>query len=229
MASAIAQIVAHFHDAPPAIRHYSRWKLRLDPVYVAVDHEVPRRAHVLDLGAGLGLLGQWLTRVAAERVERTVLGVEWDAAKVAHGARAIQGSASTLVEGDVTKLDSVLADDARFDAVTLVDLLHYFDVETQRTILAGAVSRLNDEGTLLIRDGSGGTLGARWTEWLERIAVKIGWNRSAREPRWLSFEALRAQLEGAGMTVTVRSLSGPLHPGNALLVARLRGHGRADS
>lgn len=214
----IGAIVARFAGAPRGIVHYARWKLRLDPVYRALDEEVAADARVLDLGAGLGLLGLWLVRGGAAREVR---GIEWDASKVALGARACVGTRCTLVEGDA-RATALEGGQSPYDVVAMVDLLHYFDAENQAQIVDRAIGVLAPTGALMIRDGARGGVGARWTEALERIAVAVGWNRSARAPRWLSFEALRDRLTRAGFAVTVRPLSGPMHPGNVLLIARRR-------
>ena len=74
--------------AKPGIRHYVRWKIRLDPVYRAVLDGLPDGVRLVDLGGGLGILAQLALALGTQR---SAVVVEWDAAKVAAKRRAQGG------------------------------------------------------------------------------------------------------------------------------------------
>jgi uncharacterized protein (DUF2062 family)/2-polyprenyl-3-methyl-5-hydroxy-6-metoxy-1,4-benzoquinol methylase len=219
---AAAEVVARFAHEKPGIFHYVRWKIRLDPVYRAVLGGLPDRVRLLDLGGGLGLLAQLAVALGTQRAAHVV---EWDEAKVAAGTRAAAGLPIAFERADLR----VWAPDdgARWDVIALCDVLHYFDAATQLQLLDAAADRLADGGVLMVRDGDLDRRGARLTRAIERLAVTIGWNRSAARPEFGSMRALADHLAARGMEVELGSTAGPLHPGNVLLRARRVEAGRA--
>ncbi len=205
-------VAARFAAERPGIRHYVRWKMRLDPVYRAALRALPEGGHLLDLGGGLGILAQL---ALALDPRRTACVVEWDHEKLEAGRRAARGLTIEWIEADVREHAP-----APCDAIALVDLLHYFDDDTQRRLLARATEALRPGGLLLVRDGDAQRRGAKLTGLVERAAVAIGWNRSANRPRFGSMEALAARVRALGLDVELTPMAGPLHPGNVLLRAR---------
>ena len=210
--AAVLETRARFSHAPIAIRQYVRWKLALDPVYRAIAAELVDGVEVVDLGTGLGLLPILLCLLGSKRTAR---GVDWDEAKIEHGKKACEGLPITLARDDVRTFAPETC-----DAITLVDVLHYFDDDTQRAILARACASLRDDGVLLVREEDRGRRGAWWTSMLERIAVAMRWNRSAERPRFRRADAIGDDLRALGLAVDVIEVAGPLHPGNVLLRAR---------
>ncbi|MBP9902065.1 MAG: 1-acyl-sn-glycerol-3-phosphate acyltransferase, partial [Verrucomicrobia bacterium] len=61
------------------VEQFVYWKLKLDPVFAALDSVVPRSGFILDLGCGYGLATHWL---ACFTDGRTFLGVDYDEEKV---------------------------------------------------------------------------------------------------------------------------------------------------
>jgi SAM-dependent methyltransferase len=156
---------------------------------------VPAGAFVVDLGSGLGMLPVLLGVVGDGR---RALGVEWDAAKVAcavHAARDLPG------------IDVVAGDARSFaippcDVVTLVDMLHYWDVDTQRAILGRCRAALRPGGRLLVREGDPARRGgARFTRAVERLVTRLGWNRGPAV-HFRPIAELRADLTALGFDVT---------------------------
>ena len=205
------ELRARFRDAhaPMSIRQYVRWKVRLDPVYRALAARLPDAIEIVDLGCGLGL-GAILLSLLGTR--RRILGVDRDEKKLALARGAAQGLPITLEEGDVRTFSPPPC-----DAILLVDVLHYFDDATQRSILAAAASALRPGGVVLVREGDRERSGAWFTAAIERIAVAVGWNRSDARPVFRSLDALRTDLAKTGLVVSVVPVAGPLHPGNVLL------------
>lgn len=109
-------------------RCYVRTKLASDPVYAAVTALVAGSAlPLLDIGCGIGLLGQYLH---AHGHALPYLGVDHDPRKIAAGRRAVQraGLAATmgLHRADVTELPPTRGH------VALLDVLHYLPAGRQR-------------------------------------------------------------------------------------------------
>jgi hypothetical protein len=106
------------------------------------------------------------------------------------------------------------------DTITIVDVLHYYDVDTQRALLARCKAALRPGGQLLVREGDGAKRGgSRWTRLVEKSMVRLGWNRGPAV-RFRPLAELEEDLRVLGFTVSIEPVAGKLHPGNALIVAR---------
>jgi SAM-dependent methyltransferase len=208
-AFAADELAARFRHASTSIRQYVHWKVRLDPVYRALARDLPDAIEIVDLGCGLGLAGILLSLLGTRR---RIVGVDRDAKKIAIARVAAAGLPVTVDEGDVRTFVPPPC-----DAVLIVDVLHYFDAETQRAIMQTASEALRPGGVLLVREGDREGSGMWLTSAFERIAVAVGWNRSDARPVFRSLDALRADLAATGLSVTVVPVAGPLHPGNVLL------------
>ncbi len=214
---AILDASRRYAAAPRPLRMYAWFKYRLDPCYRAIAAAIPDGAFLVDLGTGLGMLP---LVVALLPGQRRALGIDWDAAKLAAGRAACAGLDTVeLVEGDARTHPIPPC-----DAITLVDVLHYYDPAAQRDLLARCAAALRPGGRLLIREGDARRDGgARWTRFVEALAVRIGWNRGEGETRFRPIEELRRELASLGLRVRLEGVSGQLHPGNVLLVAELAG------
>src|SRR5581483_7683145 len=125
------------------------------PCYRAIAPLVAPGSFTVDLGTGLGMLPVLLGLRGCR-----ALGVEWDAEKAACGRRAAAGlDGVEVVEGDARNHPLPAC-----DVVTLVDVLHYYDGETQRALLARCKDALRPGGRLLVREGDRAKKGgAKWT------------------------------------------------------------------
>jgi uncharacterized protein (DUF2062 family)/SAM-dependent methyltransferase len=211
LAQIIAGASARYRELKRKYRYYAHFKYRLDPCYRAISAHLPPDTFTVDLGTGLGMLPVFLAVLGDGR---RALGVEWDAEKVRAGQAAAEGLATVeLVEGDVRAFAIPSC-----DAITLVDVLHYYDAEAQRALLERCRAALRPGGRLLVREGdrerSGG---ARWTRFIEAAVTRLGWNRGPGV-RFRPVGELRADLESLGFRVRVDEVAGRLHPGNVLLV-----------
>lgn len=195
---------------------YVRGKLRHDPAFAAVSaslHDAAAALPVLDLGCGMGLLGQWL-REHGHRGD--YLGVDHDPRKVSAGRAAARGLEPPLElrVGDLTELLPWRGH------VVLLDVLHYLDCDDQRTLLAAAADRLAGEGLLLIRSV---LRDASWryrvTQIEERLLVLAGWMRTPA--RHVPTQAeLENVLADAGLSLATRPLWGHTPFNSWLLIAR---------
>lgn len=185
-------------------RRYVKGKLAADPAYAATAALVMNRPMpLLDIGCGIGLLGQYLhARGAITRY----LGVDSDPRKIEAGNRALRLSG---LEGvlQLSHVDGVQQQAIR-GHVALLDVLHYLPLEGQRVLLDNAMTHVAPGGRLVIRS----VLRERsWRYAFTRISEFFlsasGWMRVGAQ-HYPSAEELRTQLEAAGLTVSVRSLHG---------------------
>jgi SAM-dependent methyltransferase len=212
IAEALSRASRRYDRSPPRYRHYARFKYRLDPVYAALCAEIPAGAEVLDLGCGLGMLPIALAELGHAR---RAVGLDWDAGKIAAGQQAAQGLPSV----ELSRADLRTAPLPACDALTLVDVLHYYDAATQREVLGRAAAALRPGGRLLVRETDPALRGgARLTRLIERAAVRLGWNRGPRVT-YRPIAELCAELAALGLDVSHRPLAATTHPGNVLLTA----------
>jgi SAM-dependent methyltransferase len=206
-----ADIEARFADAPPSVRHYVRWKLRLDPIYAALPAMASGREMVLDLGCGLGLAA--LTISMANGVA-TVIGIDHDATKIQAGRAAAAALPIELAIGNLIEQPLPAA-----DLVLLLDVLHYFDAAARRRLLERVAGSLRPGGLVVVRETDPEAHRAWLTRAIERAAIALGWNRGQRVD-YASLDALLSPLAECGFRIERRPLAGPLHPGNVLLIAQ---------
>ena len=218
VAAAIAAASRRFRAAPLTWRWFAFFKYRLDPCYRELAGRIPEGARVVDLGTGLAMLPIVLAVLPGER---SVVGIDWDLRKLVAGRAAVNGLRGVwLALGDARSFP--LPEET--DAIAVVDMLHYYEVEDQRRILARAAAALAPGGQLLVRESDAARHGPSWwTRGLESFSVRAGWNRGERRTHFRRAAELRADLEGLGLEVAMAPLSGPIHPGNVLLCGRRRG------
>ncbi len=167
---------------------------------------------LLDIGCGLGLLGQYLRENGARA---TYFGVDPDRAKIEE-ARAAATSAHDV---DFADVDACSLPPFSGD-VALIDVLHYLPEDLQRDALANAAARVAPGGMLVIRNV------LRDESWRFRITVAeerflgaLGWMRFATGhfPRREEIETPLAKL---GFDVRVEPLWGRTPFNSYLIVAR---------
>ena len=195
----------------PAAHYYVRSKLRIDPV-ARVLYElgaVEPFGEIADVACGRGQLGILLLEGGCADA---VVGIDWDAKKVATATAAASGLDNARFEhGDVRETAVSAA-----DTVLLVDILHYLTREEQDALLIRAARAARRR--IVIRDvdserGASSLLTQSW-EW---VTTTLGYNRVARvSPR--SFDEMTSILEGEGLTVT-RELCSAKALSNVLLIA----------
>jgi 2-polyprenyl-3-methyl-5-hydroxy-6-metoxy-1,4-benzoquinol methylase len=174
------------------VEEFVRWKMKLDPVFLALDEVVPRRAHVLDLGCGYGMATHWL---ATFTDTRTFWGVDYDEDKI----RVAQRSAPESPRIEFTHGDLLTCDYPSCDAVLLLDVLHYWTAEKQLAILTKARQALRPGGRLVLRDGARSETAAhrkiqRW----EEFATRVGMNRTKEGLHFQTQTELEAMSQRAG-------------------------------
>jgi len=184
-----------------ALKEYVRWKVRTDPVYgAALAGLRGRDLPLIDLGCGVGLLAFYLRE---HGYDAPVIGVDFDERKIA----AARAAARRYREVDF------LAADARGPLpdghnVVILDILHYFDSESQKTILTNAARAVPPGGAVVIRQP------LRDASWRYRLTAVV--DSLARTFGWMKAESLnyptREELAApfAGFTHDIRPMWGAM-------------------
>jgi SAM-dependent methyltransferase len=147
-----------------SLRMYVRWKIASDAVYDAVYQRAC--GPILDLGCGAGVLAAYLR---ARGCDAPITGIDHDARKI-EVARALNLHDATFQIGDASSID------AR-DTVVMLDLLHYYDDDAQRSLLARAAGA----NLVIIRDAiRDGTWRYRATYAQETFARGVRWLKAER-------------------------------------------------
>jgi len=213
LARALAAATQRYAKTPRKFRYYALAKYRMDPCYRALAARIPAGSSVVDLGCGLGMLAVLLGELGQGR---QALGIDWDEAKVAAGQVAAAGlPAVTLQRADAREFVVPPC-----EVVTIVDVLHYYEPAVQTAILARAAAALRPGGLLLVRETDPARAGgARLTRSIERLMVRLGWNRGPTV-YYRPIEALHADLRALGLSSSQVEVAGATHPGNVLLCAQ---------
>jgi uncharacterized protein len=173
-------IASLFAEAPFSTRSFIWLRWKLTP-YRRIASILPRRGRVLDLGSGHGLLSLALSM---DSPEREIIGVDHDRERVRFATAAIARHDSVSKPrfeiGDLVKsIESIAA--GSLAGIAMIDILHYFDTDSQIALLHGAARALESGGMLAVRevDSEGGGV-AVWNRAYENVATRIGFTQSAR-------------------------------------------------
>jgi SAM-dependent methyltransferase len=215
--------------------HYrwARGKLGQDPVFASLLEQgtLNQRSRVLDLGCGRGLLAAWF--LAADQLATTdqwpanikvptgieFHGVDLHADTCAAGNRALQphfGNRVSLVGGDMC-----LADLKGYDAITILDVLHYIPYTQQEVLLDQIRAALGPGGLLITRIGNArGGWRFLFSQWVD-LAVANAQGHRINTLYCRSLSGWTRELEARGFSVSAQSMSEGTPFANALLVARV--------
>jgi SAM-dependent methyltransferase len=211
--------------------HYARGKLAHDPVFEAIlaCGLLTRRAHVLDLGCGQGLLaallvaargawisGDWPDHWPPPPQPSIIRGIELVARYVERAQRALACRAE-FVTGDVRRVDFGSA-----DCIVILDVLHYLEYAEQQAILQRAHKALSGGGILLLRVGNAAG-GVRFAlgKWVDQMVLLVS-GRGLKALNCRPLAEWRDLLSSTGF----ESKTVPMSPGtpfaNVLIVANPR-------
>ncbi|MFZ5479597.1 MAG: class I SAM-dependent methyltransferase [Myxococcota bacterium] len=186
------RIRARYADQPAGarLRLWQRW---YGSPFSQVARWVPPDARVADLGCGFGLFSGLLALEPARRV----VGLDVDAAKIAHAER---------VWGDLPNVRFACADLSATplpdcDCAVVYDVLHH--LADADALLAAVYARLPPGGLLVVKENDTGPPHKRLvSELVERVAVGLAVTRSA-PVRFRSRAQWVASIERAGFRVHV--------------------------
>ncbi|MCG3147537.1 MAG: Trans-aconitate 2-methyltransferase [Verrucomicrobiae bacterium] len=176
------------------VEQFVYWKMRCDPLFAVLNHNVPRQGFILDLGCGYGMASHWL---AYSGLDRQLLGVDYDADKI----RVAQRSAPRHDRVRFEQGDLLTWAYPACDTVLLFDVLHYWTPDKQEFILKKARQTLRPGGRLILRDAARAKSKEHEhvTFW-EKFATRIGHNKTLEGLHFQSEAELRAMLMRAGFT-----------------------------
>lgn len=196
------------------LRHYSRFKLRHDPVYAAVAPSlIEFGMPVLDIGSGIGLLGFYLR---ASGFRARYLGIDCDSGKVAAARRIADDHGLALAFQARTA--AVLPE--FHGAVAMLDILHYLEHPAQQALLGEAAARVAPGAALVVRTV------LREPRWRYRATVleecllhAVGWMQMPAR-HFPNRADIEAPLLALGLAVEISPLWGRTPFASFLIVAR---------
>ena len=136
---------------------------------------VPTSGKVLDVGCGHGLLAM---EMALSEPNRTVLATDHDVARIDLAKQAANsGKGIPNLTFEVSTGSPV--SDGTFNAIMMIDFLHYFSPEQQDAMIAKAFTNLEKGGWLLAREvNQQGGLISKINQLYEKVATTIGFTQS---------------------------------------------------
>jgi 1-acyl-sn-glycerol-3-phosphate acyltransferase len=194
------------------VEQFVHWKMKMDPMFGALDAVVPRNGFVLDLGCGYGVATHWLAQFTDGR---SFLGLDYDENKIRVAQRTAPESPRIKFEtGDILNCDYTAC-----DTILLLDVLHYWTPEKQQLILNKAQQALRPGGRLILRDAARAENSAhrRVTFW-EKIATRLCHNKTVEGLHFQTCVELEAALQCAGFA-KFEIKPGAGRDSNVLLVA----------
>lgn len=159
------EVLEQFATLPRFERWFVRGRLLSAPL-----RELAQRApsgRIADIGCGHGLVTALLAR---ERPDRTVVGVDPDAAKIDWARRSVGGLPNvTLRQGGIEEL--VQTSSGTFDAVVVADVLYLLPVERWASFLSLARSLLKPGGMLLLKEAAADGSWKHWKCLLQEVLM----------------------------------------------------------
>jgi SAM-dependent methyltransferase len=220
---------APYRAAGHVAYHLARGKLTHDPVFEALLARglLTRRAVILDLGCGQGLLaalllaaraasdaGAWPAHWPPSPQPSVVRGIELVNRHVRRAQRAL-GRRAEFIAGDVRRVDFGSA-----DGIVILDVLHYIAYGDQRDILERAHRALTPSGVLLLRVGdAAGGVGFVLGKCADRVMLLAG-GRGADRLYCRTASEWHALLSAAGFDSEIMPMSGGTPFANVLIVAK---------
>ena len=199
-------VLSHYRDSSWTQRFFLELRALAAP-YSLMASYLPPQGRILDLGCGHGVLA--LT-AAAEAPSREVLGIDHAPERIEAAIRAAQ-RAALPVRFEVGSL--LNPPDGPWDAITAIDVFHYFKPEEQEDIIRKLVLRLSPQGMLMIREVDTSHPGhSRLNRWYERVSTTFGITRSNEGTR-LYFRTPKewtALFEACGLSARTEPCSHPL-------------------
>lgn len=159
---------APYRSAGRFAHGFARGKLWTDPLFIDLLRHglLPPQGRFLDLGCGQAVLASWL--LAAQALADTgqwpqgwpappqvnsLVGYELMHSDVARARQAL----GAVAHVDIRQANILTAPFPQVDAVTILDVLHYFDEAAQASVLRKVRGCLRPGGVLVIRVGDAGS------------------------------------------------------------------------
>lgn len=181
------QLIKNYIYKGPVVEWYARIKTKLENDYETIEALVPQKGNILDLGCGYGFLDFIL---AWKQPQRQVLGLDYDEEKINVALNNVSKTDNVhFIAGDALQFPT----DKSYDAILLMDVLHYLPKEKQDALLNRCIQHLNSDGVFIVRDG--------WAEYQKKhkgtllsefFSTKVfGFNKTENELHFISGEMLK--------------------------------------
>ncbi|MBK5273189.1 MAG: 1-acyl-sn-glycerol-3-phosphate acyltransferase [Bacteroidia bacterium] len=164
----------------PVLEWYMRIKTRLEKNYITFHELVPKKGPVLDIGCGYGFMSYMLAFTSDERI---ITGIDYDKDKIETAQHCFSKTNNiNFVHASVMEFEF-----ENYDAIILADILHYLQPDEQRIVIEKCISKLNEGGTVIIREGDREiSKGHKRTRLSEYFSTKV-LNFNKTKPGGLSF------------------------------------------
>jgi uncharacterized protein len=166
------KIIRNYLYKGPVLEWYIRIKLALENDYEVIHKIIPRKADIVDIGCGYGMISYMLGFTSEER---TILGIDYDNDKIELANNCISKNERV----NFVAADAVTYNYPAADVFLLSDVLHYMPEEKQEQLLTSCINHLNTGGIIIIRDADKDLqkrhLGTRYTEF---FSTRFGFNKS---------------------------------------------------
>ena len=139
------RLLAAYDLAPRSARLHVRGRWHSCP-FPTIEHLVPSRGRILDVGSGHGLFPIYLAMSSADR---DITGVDVDQAKTALAQQAAERAGVAVC---FKAVDPSWRVDGTWDSVTIVDVLYLLGAEGARAQLQAAARALAPGGTLIVKE-----------------------------------------------------------------------------
>ncbi len=131
----------------PVLEWYMRIKVRMEKNYRVFNDLLPRKANILDIGCGYGFMPYMLHFVSPER---HITGIDYDEQKIATANHCFSKDENIrFVCTDILQYNF-----EKYDAITMLDILHYLQPEQQKLVIQKSIDSINPGGMVIIRDGN---------------------------------------------------------------------------
>lgn len=231
---------ARYRPAGRFAYHFARGKLGLDPLFIDLLRlgALPARGRFLDLGCGQAVFAAWLLAARA-RFDAGQWPAGWPAPPLLEQLHGLE-----LMPRDVARAQAAFVAEPRVqvaqgdicatpfepvDAITILDVLHYFDAARQHDVLRRARAALGPGGVLVARVGDAAR-GLRFdlSRWVDQAVTLVrGHGFSSLHCR--SAADWAAALAALGFDVRIVPTEGGPPFANTLLIARVPAAGEGHA
>lgn len=185
------KLTANYVYKGPVEEWYVRIKLAMEDYYKYFESIIPRRAKIVDVGCGYGMLAYMLANTSNER---TILGIDYDEDKT--GVANHNFSKTERIQFECA--DALTYNYPYADVFVINDVLHYMDYASQEILMEKCVNKMNEGGMMIIRDSDADkTKKHKVTRFTEVLSTRVfQFNKTKQQlqfPTAKQFEAFAKQ------------------------------------
>ena len=131
----------------PVLEWYMRIKVRMEKNYRLFNGLLPLSGNILDIGCGYGFMSYLLHFVSPRR---SFTGLDYDEQKIATANHCFsKDDGIRFVHADIMEYDF-----EKYDAIVMMDILHYLQPEQQKIVIEKCIRNINPGGSIIIREGN---------------------------------------------------------------------------